>query len=124
MQKDVHRFPDESDFRGMDGVIHLAALSNDPMGNLSEEWTHEINHRASVRLARLAREVGVTRFLFASSCSVYGQAEGDALVTEESAVHPLTAYAVSKVRTEEDVSKLTDQDFSPVFLRNSTAYGW
>lgn len=123
IQKDV-RDLEESDLQGVDAVIHLAALSNDPMGNLSEEWTHEINHRASVRLARLSRQAGVSRFLFASSCSVYGQAEGDALVNEESPVHPLTAYAVSKVRTEEDIAKLADADFSPVFLRNSTAYGW
>lgn len=108
----------------MDAVIHLAALSNDPMGNLNPELTHEVNHRASVRLAELAKETGVSRFLFASSCSVYGLADGDKLVNEESPVHPLTAYAVSKVRTEEDVAKLADAEFSPVFLRNSTAYGW
>lgn len=123
VQKDV-RDLEASDLQGIDAVVHLAALSNDPMGNLNEEWTYEINHRASVRLAEMARAAGVGRFLFASSCSVYGLAEGDALVTEESAVHPLTPYAISKVRTEEDVSKLADPGFSPVFLRNATAYGW
>ena len=123
VQKDVRDLTVD-DLQGMDAVIHLAALSNDPMGNLNEELTHAINHRASVRLAGLARDAGVSRFLFASSCSVYGLAEGDELVTEELPVHPLTAYAVSKVRTEEDVSKLADPGFSPVFLRNSTAYGW
>lgn len=123
MRRDVRDLT-ESDLAGVDAVIHLAALSNDPMGNLNPELTHEVNHRASVRLAKLAREAGVGRFLFASSCSVYGLAEGDSLVNEESAVHPLTAYAVSKVRTEEDVARLADADFSPVFLRNSTAYGW
>lgn len=123
MRRDVRDLT-ESDLAGMDAVIHLAALSNDPMGNLNPELTHAINHRASVRLAEMSRAAGVGRFLFASSCSVYGLAEGDALVHEESPVHPLTAYAVSKVRTEEDVAKLADADFSPVFLRNSTAYGW
>jgi nucleoside-diphosphate-sugar epimerase len=123
MRKDI-RDLDHRDLGGFDAVIHLAALSNDPMGNLNEDWTFEINHRASVRLARLAKDAGVSRYLFASSCSVYGLAESDKLVTEESPVHPLTAYAVSKVRTEEDVSKLADAGFSPVFLRNSTAYGW
>lgn len=123
VRKDVRDLV-ESDLEGVDAVIHLAALSNDPMGNLNPELTHEVNHRASVRLAEMSRAAGVGRFLFASSCSVYGLAEGDALVHEESPVHPLTAYAVSKVRTEEDVAKLADADFSPVFLRNSTAYGW
>lgn len=123
LRKDVRDLT-ESDLAGMDAVIHLAALSNDPMGNLNPELTHAINHRASVRLAEMSRGAGVRRFLFASSCSVYGLAEGDTLVNEESPVHPLTAYAVSKVRTEEDVARLADADFSPVFLRNSTAYGW
>ena len=123
IQKDV-RDLEIQDLERMDAVIHLAALSNDPMGSLNEDWTYEINYLASVRLARLAREAGVSRFLFASSCSVYGLAESNELVTEESPVHPLTPYAVSKVRTEEDVSHLADAGFSPVFLRNSTAYGW
>lgn len=123
MRKDVRDLTEE-ELAGVEAVIHLAALSNDPMGNLNPELTHEINHRASVRLAARARGAGVGRFLFASSCSVYGLAEGDALVNEESPVHPLTAYALSKVRSEEDVARLAGGDFSPVFLRNSTAYGW
>lgn len=123
MQRDVRDLA-PADLAGIDAVIHLAALSNDPMGNLNEEWTYEVNHQASVRVAQLAKDAGASRYLFASSCSVYGLAESGKLVTEESPVHPLTPYAVSKVRTEEDVSKLADADFSPVYLRNSTAYGW
>jgi nucleoside-diphosphate-sugar epimerase len=111
------------DLEGFDGVAHLAALCNDPLGDLYPEWTAEINHQASVHLARLAREAGVHRFLYASSCSMYGAAGGDDILTEEAPLRPLTAYAVSKVRTEEDVSKLADTSFSPVFMRNATAYG-
>ena len=110
------------DLKGFDAVVHLAALCNDPVGDLDPDWTEDINHRASVRLARLAREAGVGRFLYASSCSMYGAAGAD-LLTEEAPLRPLTPYAVSKVRTEEDVAKLADQDFSPVFMRNATAYG-
>lgn len=111
-------------FEGFDAVVHLAALSNDPMGELNPELTHEINHRASVHLARLARDAGVQRFLYASTCSVYGVADQAELATEESPLRPLSAYAVSKVRVEEDLVNLADGSFSPVFLRNSTAYGW
>ncbi|MGH8246234.1 MAG: NAD-dependent epimerase/dehydratase family protein, partial [Gammaproteobacteria bacterium] len=111
-----------ADLAGIDAVIHLAALSNDPLGDLKPEWTHEINHRASVRLAKIAKEAGVRRFLYSSSCSMYG-ASGDDLITEEAPLRPLTPYAVSKVRAEEQLSDLADQDFSPVFLRNATAYG-
>ncbi len=112
-----------SDLQGFDAVVHLAALCNDPIGDLHPEWTHEINHEASVRLARLAREAGVARYLYASSCSMYGASGGDDLLTEDAPLRPLTPYAVSKVRTEEDVSKLADSAFSPVFMRNATAYG-
>lgn len=111
-----------ADVLGFDAVIHLAALCNDPLGNLNSDWTMEINHRASVRLARLTKDAGVRRFLFASSCSMYG-ASGDDLLTEEAPLRPITAYAESKVRTEEDLAKLADATFSPVFLRNATAYG-
>jgi nucleoside-diphosphate-sugar epimerase len=111
------------DLRGLDALIHLAALSNDPLGELAPQWTDEINHRATVRLARLAREAGIKRFLFSSSCSMYGTATKDGPITEEAPLRPITQYAVSKVRAEEELSKLADADFSPVFLRNSTAYG-
>ncbi|PRC45305.1 NAD-dependent dehydratase, partial [Mycobacterium sp. ITM-2017-0098] len=109
--------------RGIDAVIHLAALSNDPLGALVPEVTHDINHHASVRLARLAKEAGVKRFLYASTCSVYGSA-GDGLVDEDAPLRPLTPYAVSKVRVEDDLTALADSDFSPVFLRNATAFGF
>lgn len=109
--------------RGFDAVIHLAALSNDPLGTLAPDITHEINHHASVRLARAAKEAGVHRFLYASTCSVYGAAGADA-VTEDAPLRPLTPYAVSKVRVEDDVAALADDDFAPVFLRNATAFGF
>ncbi len=113
---------DARDLEGFDSVIHLAGLSNDPLGNLNPALTYEINHAASVRLARLAKMAGVPRFLFSSSCSNYGAA-GDELITEEAALQPLTPYADSKVRVERDVAQLADDHFSPVFLRNATAYG-
>ena len=106
-----------------DAVIHLAALSNDPLGELAPEITHDINHHASVRLAKLAKDAGVGRFLYASTCSVYGAA-GDGLVTEDAALRPLTPYAESKVRVEDDAAALADSGFSPVFLRNATAFGF
>lgn len=108
---------------GMDAVIHLAALSNDPLGSLAPELTYDINHQASVRLAKLARDAGVRRFLYASTCSVYGATGGDALVTEDAPLRPVTPYAESKVRVEDDLHALADGDFSPVFLRNATAFG-
>jgi nucleoside-diphosphate-sugar epimerase len=111
-----------SDLAGFDAVVHLAALCNDPLGDLNPDWTHDINHRASVRLAEISRDAGVRRFLYASSCSMYGAA-GEDILNEEAPLHPLTPYAVSKVRTEEDVARLADGDFSPVFMRNATAYG-
>lgn len=109
--------------RGYDAVIHLAAISNDPLGNLNPQGTYDINHLASVRLARAAREAGVPRFLFASSCSLYGVAAGDGLLKEDAAFNPVTPYGESKVLVERDVSTLATDDFSPVFLRNATAYG-
>lgn len=113
----------QSHLLGFDAVIHLAALSNDPLGSLAPEITYAINHHASVRLARLAKDAGVQRFLYASTCSVYGSA-GDELVTEDAPLRPLTPYAESKVRVEEDVTALADSGFSPVFLRNATAFGF
>lgn len=108
---------------GFDAVIHLAALSNDPLGALNPGITHDINHHASVRLARLAKEAGVRRFLYASTCSVYGAAGAD-LVGEDAPLRPLTPYAESKVRVEDDLVALADADFAPVFLRNATAFGF
>ncbi|MFI6865267.1 NAD-dependent epimerase/dehydratase family protein [Nocardia sp. NPDC050406] len=108
---------------GFDAVVHLAALSNDPLGALAPEITYDINHFASVRLARAAKEAGVRRFLYASTCSVYGAA-GDDLVTEDAPLRPLTPYAESKVRVEDDVAALADSGFTPVFLRNATAFGF
>ncbi|MEU8959059.1 SDR family oxidoreductase [Streptomyces sp. NPDC048518] len=109
---------------GFDAVIHLAALSNDPLGSLAPELTYDINHHASVRLARLAREAGVRRFLYASTCSVYGAAGGGELVGEDAPLRPVTPYAESKVRVEDDLHALADDDFSPVYMRNATAFGF
>jgi nucleoside-diphosphate-sugar epimerase len=108
---------------GFEAVIHLAALSNDPLGALAPQITYDINHHASVRLARLAKDAGVRRFLYASTCSVYGAA-GEDPVTEDAPLRPLTPYADSKVRVEEDVAAIADDSFSPVFLRNATAFGF
>lgn len=112
-----------SDLEQFDAVIHLAALSNDPLGNLNGDLTYEINHRASVRLAKLAKEAGVARFLFASSCSLYGVAGTDAPLREDAAFNPVTPYGASKILVEQDIRPLADQHFSPTFLRNATAYG-
>lgn len=110
------------ELEGFDAIVHLAALSNDPLSNFNPECTYDINHRASVRLAKLAKQAGVPRFLYASSCSLYGVG-GDAPVTEEAEFHPITAYGESKVLVEQDVAPLADDDFSPTYLRNATAYG-
>ncbi len=110
------------ELRGFDAVAHLAGISNDPLGDLAPETTYSINHEASVRLARLAKQAGVSRFVFSSSCSNYGAAGNDFL-TEEASFNPVTPYAESKVWVERDVAPLADETFSPTFLRSSTAYG-
>ena len=108
--------------RGFDAVIHLAALSNDPLGDFDPQITYDINHRASERLAACAKAAGVGRFLFSSSCSLYGAA-GDEALTEEAAFNPQTPYGESKILTEQGVAKLADASFTPVYLRNATVYG-
>jgi nucleoside-diphosphate-sugar epimerase len=107
---------------GFDAVIHLAALSNDPLGNLDPSTTYEINHRASIQLAGAAKAAGVPRFIFASSCSLYGVAQGGFL-TEDAPFNPITPYGESKVRVEAELATLADDDFSPTYMRNATAYG-
>ena len=110
------------DLDGFDAVLHLAGLSNDPLGDLNPDLTYEINFLASLRLAELSRQAGVKRFIFSSSCSNYGAA-GDDLLTEEADFNPVTPYGKSKVLVEQNVSALATDDFSPTFLRNATAYG-
>lgn len=121
INKDVRDVRKE-DLRGFDAIVHLAALSNDPLGNINPELTYDINYRASVNIAKMAKEVGVQRFLFASSCSMYGKA-GEDILDETAQFNPVTPYAKSKVLVERDVSQLASDTFSPVFLRNATAYG-
>jgi nucleoside-diphosphate-sugar epimerase len=116
------RDADAVDFDGCDAVIHLAALSNDPLGDLNAETTYDINLRASVKLAELAKRAGVPRFLYSSSCSLYG-AGGDEALDETAAFNPVTPYGESKIRAEMDIGALADDEFSPTFMRNATAYG-
>lgn len=112
-----------ADLATFDAVVHLAALSNDPLGDLRPDLTHQINFAATVRLATAAKAAGVERFVFASSCSMYGAARPDEAVSETGELRPMTAYAESKVRAEAALSDLADESFSPTSMRNATAYG-
>jgi nucleoside-diphosphate-sugar epimerase len=119
--KDIRHISEE-DLEGFDAVVHLAELSNDPLGQLNPKITYDINHIGTVKLAKKCKKVGVTRFVYTSSCSVYGVG-ADEYKTEESEPKPQTAYAECKVLVERDLSAMADDDFSPTFLRNATAYG-
>ncbi len=109
-------------FDGVDAIVHLAAISNDPVGNLNPRCTYDVNHRGTVHVAELAKQAGVSRFLYSSSCSLYG-AQGDDLLDETADFDPLTPYGETKASSETDLSKMADDGFSPTYLRNSTAYG-
>jgi nucleoside-diphosphate-sugar epimerase len=122
LNKDLRHITSE-DLQGVEAVVHMAELSNDPAGQLSPNITYDINHQGSVRLANLAKAAGVRRFVYMSSCSVYGVADGEGHVTEESPVNPQTAYAICKTLVEQDVKQLADDSFSPTFMRNATAFG-
>jgi nucleoside-diphosphate-sugar epimerase len=121
IRKDV-RDVEVNDLEGFDAVIHLAAISNDPVGDLAPDTTYEINHRAASRLAELAKSAGVERFLFSSSCSLYGAAN-DEYLDESASFNPVTPYGESKILAEQDMRALADDSFSPTYLRNATAYG-
>ena len=121
IKKDI-RDVEVADVKGFDAIIHLAGLSNDPLGDLNPNLTYDINHVASVRLAECAKQAGVRKFVFSSSCSNYG-AGGEDLLNEHSAFNPVTPYGISKVRVEQDVTKMADSSFSPTSLRTATAFG-
>ncbi len=120
--KDIRDLTEE-DFQGFDAVAHLAELSNDPLGQQNPELTYNINHKGSVRMANMARKAGVKRFIYMSSCSVYGVGKPDQILDETSDVNPQTAYAECKVRVENDLAPMNDENFTTCFMRNATAYG-
>lgn len=122
LNKDIRDLTVE-DIKGHDCIMHLAAISNDPMGNLNPEITYSINREGSINLARLSKKAGVKKFLFSSSCSIYGKGVNNDL-DETAAVNPLTPYAISKIEVEKQLAEMADKGFCPVFLRNSTAYGY
>jgi nucleoside-diphosphate-sugar epimerase len=122
IKKDI-RDVEVADLRGIDAVVHLAALSNDPLGNFNPELTYDINHLGTIHLAKTAKAAGVKRFIFSSSCSNYGASAGDKLLDESSEFNPVTPYGISKVRSEKDLSQLADDKFCPVLMRSATAYG-
>lgn len=121
--KDIRNIT-EKDLKNIDAVIHLASLSNDPLGDINPELTYEINTKATIRLAKLSKELGVKRFLYSSSCSVYGASKEGEWLDETSPLNPVSNYAISKINSEEGLMILADKEFSPIFLRNSTAYGY
>jgi nucleoside-diphosphate-sugar epimerase len=121
VRKDIREIT-RADLQGFEAVVHLAALSNDPLGNLNGSLTYDINHRASVRLAKLAKEAGIERYVFASSCSTYG-ASGNDFLDETASLNPVTPYGESKIFVEREVKRLADAYFTPTFMRNATAYG-
>jgi nucleoside-diphosphate-sugar epimerase len=122
VEHDVRDMPAEQ-LTGYDAIVHLAALSNDPLGDLRVDWTYDINFHGTIALARAAKRAGVPRFVFASSCSMYGASESEDLIGEDAPLRPLTPYAESKVRAEEGLRELTGHGFAPVSMRNATAYG-